>query len=85
MPGLPGSYGSGKMGDERETVEAGGFGKPAGLRKHRELRIKHWLSQSSDTLTGLAVCLSWKKRQGGLEKDKRRQRDRRRDRNRKAS
>lgn len=52
MPGQPGSYGRGKIGDERETVEVGGFGKLAGLR---EKGIKHWLSQSSDTLTGFSV------------------------------
>lgn len=58
VPGQPGSYGRGKMGDERETVKVGGFGELAGLREHRQKRIKHWLSQSSDTLKGLAVCLS---------------------------
>lgn len=29
VPGQPGSYGRGMMGDERETVKVGGFGKLA--------------------------------------------------------
>lgn len=84
MLGQQRSYGSGKIEDERETVEVGGFGMLARLRKHREQRIKHWLSQSSDTLMGLAAHRSWKKREGDLEKDKRRQRERGRDQNRQA-
>lgn len=38
VPGQPGSYGRGMMGDERETVKVGGFGKLAaqGLWGRRE-------------------------------------------------
>lgn len=43
VPGQPGSYGRGRLGDERETVKVGGFGELAGLREHRQKRIKHWL------------------------------------------
>lgn len=69
VPGQPGSYGRGKMGDEREPVKVGAFGELAGLREHRQKRIKHWLSQSSDTLKGLEACLGWKQREGGMETD----------------
>lgn len=65
MPGQPGSYGRGKMGDERETVKVGGFGKLAGLREHREKRIKHWLSQSSDTLMGVSSVSGLEEEGGG--------------------
>ncbi len=35
VPGQPGSYGRGKMGDERETVKVGGLGELDGLQEHR--------------------------------------------------
>lgn len=49
----------------RETGKAGGFGKLAGLREHRENRIKHWLSQSSDTLTNGLRSVSELDTEGG--------------------
>lgn len=43
VPGQPGSYGRGKLGDEREPGKVGGFGELAGLLEYRQTIIKHWL------------------------------------------
>lgn len=43
VPDQPGCYGRGKLGDEREAGQVGGFGELAGLLEHRQTIIKHWL------------------------------------------
>lgn len=44
VPGQPGSYGRGRLGDERERRwRLGVSGELARLREHTQTRIKHWL------------------------------------------
>ncbi len=63
----------------RETVKVGGFGKLAGLREHGEKRIKHWLSQSSDTLMGVS-SVSGREEEGGGHGERQEEEERERER-----
>lgn len=51
------------------------------LRERGQKRIKHWLSHSSDTLKGLAVCLGEGGRHGGRQEEEERETERKRDAN----
>ena len=74
----PSLMAEGRLGDEREKAKVGGvLGSWPELRERRQRRIKHWLSHSSDTLKGLAVCLVEGGRHGGRQEEEReRQRER---------
>lgn len=58
VPGQPGSYGRGKLGDEREPGKVGGFGELAGLARTQTDNNQTLALQSSDTLKGFSVYLS---------------------------